>query len=137
MRKWLISGLIVLTVAAVTPAVTLALSHANDQPQERPPIVEPEPPFDCDDLQTLWACGDQMAALAKLDLSNRLILPLSAIAVLRVEKVNWPDASLGLPAPPALYAQVITPGYKVIVEAQGRRYVYHIDSLNRVVLAQR
>jgi hypothetical protein len=138
MKKWLVSGLIVIAAAATMPAVTLALS-GGDRPQERPPLVDsdPEQPFDCDDVQTIWACGDQMAALAKLDLSNRRTLPLGAITIVSVEKVTWPDASLGVPDPLALYAQVLTPGYKVILAAEGRQYEYHTDSLNRVVPAQR
>ncbi len=139
MKKWLISGLIVVAAAVTMPAVTLAFSSGGEPSQERPSVSQPVPEraFDCDDVQTLWACGDQMAALAKLDLSNRLTLPLGAIAIVKIEKVTWPDASLGVPDPLALYAQVLTPGYKVVLTAEGQGYEYHTDSLNRVTLAQR
>jgi len=35
---------------------------------------------------------------------------------------DFPDASLGCPQPGMAYAQVITPGFQVLVEADGRRF---------------
>lgn len=59
------------------------------------------------------------------DLANRLNLARSAIKVIQNEAVEWPDASLGCPQPGMMYGQVITPGYRVILEAAGRQYEYH------------
>ncbi|MCS7039086.1 MAG: hypothetical protein NZP34_05745, partial [Caldilineales bacterium] len=54
-----------------------------------------------------------------------------AITVESVEELDWPDASLGCPQPGMLYAQVITPGYRVIVSAGGRTYAVHLDTAGR------
>jgi len=43
------------------------------------------------------------------------------------EPVEWPDTSLGNPQPGMFYAQVITPGYKIILEADSHQYEYHTD----------
>ena len=38
-----------------------------------------------------------------------------------------------MPLPQLLYAQVITPGYLVVVEVSGERIEYHTDELGTVV----
>jgi hypothetical protein len=45
-----------------------------------------------------------------------------------VEAVNWPDAALGCPQPDMIYAAVITPGYRVVLETADARFVVHTDS---------
>ena len=52
-------------------------------------------------------------------------LPKSDIKVVSVEAVQWPDTSLGCPQPDMMYAQVVTPGYRIILEAGGQVYEYH------------
>lgn len=42
--------------------------------------------------------------------------------VISTEARDFPDASLGCPQPGMAYAQVITPGYVVLVEVDGRRF---------------
>ncbi len=72
--------------------------------------------------------------LAKRDLAKRLGMPTNEIGIVSVEAVEWPDASLGCPEPGMMYAQVITPGYRITLEAGGKRYEYHSDWGKRVVL---
>lgn len=49
------------------------------------------------------------------------------ILVVEVEKMDWPDSCLGLDIPGMACAQVITPGYRVTLEAGGQEYVFHTD----------
>lgn len=63
--------------------------------------------------------------LAVAALAKQLSLSPAAITVRSVESVDWPDASLGCPQPEMMYAQVITPGYRIILEAKGKSYEYH------------
>jgi hypothetical protein len=74
--------------------------------------------------------------LAKEDLAQRLGLAVGQIQLVSVEVVEWSDTSLGCPQPGMMYAQVITPGYRVVLEAEGQRYEYHTDTGNYVVLCQ-
>ena len=71
---------------------------------------------------------DALVALARQDLAGRLGFgPEQAdhgISVIQATAQEWPDASLGCPQPGMMYAQVITPGYQIILEAAGRRYDY-------------
>lgn len=64
-----------------------------------------------------------------------LEVPRAEIEVVSVEGVDWPDTSLGAPRPGYMYAQVITPGLKVILRHGDKRYEYHTDMDRRVVLA--
>jgi len=77
-------------------------------------------------------------ALARADLARRLGLKTEAIiAVVSVEAVDWPSTALGCPQPGLMYAQVITPGYLVILIAQGERYEYHTDMGRQAVLCEK
>jgi hypothetical protein len=49
---------------------------------------------------------------------------------------EWGDASLGCPRPGILYAQVVTPGFVVVVSGAGTSLEYHADGRGRVVLCK-
>ncbi|MDE0199133.1 MAG: hypothetical protein OXK78_13120 [Caldilineaceae bacterium] len=48
-----------------------------------------------------------------------------AITVVSTEEVEWSDTSLGCPDPDTMYAQVITPGYLIVLESEGNTFNYH------------
>jgi len=75
----------------------------------------------------------RMGALARAALAKELGVAEADIAVVAVEEAEWRDSSLGCPKPGMNYLQVITPGYKIILEAQGKRYEFHSDADGRVV----
>jgi hypothetical protein len=50
------------------------------------------------------------------------------IEVVSAEAVEWPDAALGCPQGGMMYAQVITPGYQIVLEADGEEYDFHTES---------
>ena len=80
--------------------------------------------------------GEELVtAMAKEDLARRLDVSIQQIEVLSAEYVEWPDASLGCPQPGMMYAQVITPGYRIILSASGENYEYH-TSLRGVVFCE-
>ncbi|MBI4672390.1 MAG: hypothetical protein HY741_12095 [Chloroflexi bacterium] len=62
---------------------------------------------------------------ARADLSKRANVPDSAITVKSAEPVEWRDTSLGCPIEGMMYAQVITPGYLIVLEAAGKEWKYH------------
>lgn len=69
---------------------------------------------------------------AQEDLGQRLGVDIAYIKLAEVERVDWPDTALGSPQPGMMYAQVITPGFKMVLDAEGERYTYH-TSMERVV----
>lgn len=61
----------------------------------------------------------------------------SMIAVKQFEPKEFGDASLGCPMPGQNYAQVISPGYQVILEAGGQEYDYRLDMSEAVLLCEK
>ena len=70
--------------------------------------------------------------LAKADLAQRLGIGRDAITVQSVEPTEFSDASLGVPEPGMVYAQMITPGYIIDLAVAGQIYRYHASE-ERVV----
>jgi hypothetical protein len=70
---------------------------------------------------------------AKENLARRLDITPEEIQLVKLEAVEWPDASLGCPQSGMTYAQGVTPGFWVILEVEGERYAYHTDNLRKVV----
>lgn len=60
----------------------------------------------------------------KADLSKRLNVPVEQIKVASVKAQVFPDASLGLPRPDEMYAQVLTPGFVVNLQRGETLYLY-------------
>lgn len=56
-----------------------------------------------------------------------------AVTVVSYERMEWPDTSLGCPKEGEFYAQVITPGYRVILSVNGQELEYHTDEIDRAV----
>jgi hypothetical protein len=79
-------------------------------------------------------CTATDAAVA--DLAVRLDLTQGSVIVVSVERVDWPDACLGVSHPDVACAEIITPGYRIILEANGQRFEYHTDGGSRVVLVE-
>lgn len=78
---------------------------------------------------------EALVLAAKAELAKRLDRPEDEIEVVLVEAREWSDASLGCPQPGMMYAQVVTPGYQIILSAKGETYDYRATS-NRVVLCE-
>ena len=73
---------------------------------------------------------------AKEDLAQRLSIPITQINLMEVTEVEWSDSSLGCPQPGMDYLQVITPGYRILLEAGGQAYEYHSKRDNYFVYCE-
>lgn len=62
------------------------------------------------------------ATIAQQVVANFLSVPTAAVAVVSTEAQEFNDSSLGCPEPGMSYLQALTPGHRVIVEAEGRRF---------------
>lgn len=69
----------------------------------------------------------QVVELAKKDLAQRLNISIEEVRLVKQEKVDWHDTSLGFPEEGKMYAQVITPGFRIILKANDKLYEYHSD----------
>lgn len=81
--------------------------------------------------------SEALVAAAVADLAKQTGLPADQITVDSVTAMEWPDTSLGCPQEGMMYAQVITPGYLIILRAQDQTYEYHTDQKSNVVLCKK
>ncbi|MCS6908847.1 MAG: hypothetical protein RML93_13355 [Anaerolineales bacterium] len=64
---------------------------------------------------------------ARQALADRLNVPPAEVRIRKVEQVDWPDACLGIETPGMMCAQVITPGFRVLLEAAGKIYEFRTN----------
>lgn len=119
-RRKLLDFILLGLVALLTLPVLLSPQASREAPAAPTATATPVPPD----------VPPEVADLAIQDLVRRSGIGASALRVVSAEAVQWPDACLGTAVPGQLCAQVITPGYRLILEAQGTRfqYVYHTDA---------
>jgi hypothetical protein len=67
----------------------------------------------------------QRAAIKAL--SESLGLPVESIKLVSTEAVDWPDGCLGVQEEGVMCTQVITPGFRIILEANGREVEYRTN----------
>jgi hypothetical protein len=130
-------GSIVIACAPATIDDPMPGEAATPIPIETPQPVEPTPERDEAPAATPISLSDEARALADLavaDLAERLGISPTNIVVRSARAVEFPDTSLGVPEPGQMYAQVITPGYVLELEAEGETHVYH-GAGSRVVYA--
>jgi hypothetical protein len=110
--RWL--GLILLVLT------TLGCSAAGASRAQEPAVVPPE--------------AEAAVQAAKDDLRARSG-SVDEAEVQSIQQVDWSNASLGCPEPDRMYAQVITPGYRVVLGLQGQEYEYHTARTRAVYCA--
>jgi hypothetical protein len=73
--------------------------------------------------------GEPQAILAVMQAINQSTgIPMNEINVISMEATEWSDSCLGLARPDEMCAEVITPGWISILEADGKTYEFHTDS---------
>jgi hypothetical protein len=92
-----------------------------------------EPPTPSGDTAQTHPGNRPLVELARQALAKQLNIDATTIKLTQIEEAEWRDSSLGCPKPGMNYLQVITPGYRIVLEAQGRSYEYHSDTTKRVV----
>ena len=77
----------------------------------------------------------RVASLAAAHLAGRLGLWAEDIQVISVDAKTWPDSCLGIPREPVLCEQVLTPGYRILLDAEDEVYEYRANRNELVVPA--
>jgi hypothetical protein len=71
---------------------------------------------------------EQAIARAKADLSKRLGIAENAISESSVENVDFPDMSLGAQEADEMSGQMISSGWRIRLNADGKIYEYRADA---------
>ena len=61
----------------------------------------------------------------------------ASISVLIDEEVEWPSSALGCAKPGMNYLDVISPGFRVVIEQGGQQYSYHAGRNGNFFLCER
>lgn len=122
-RSAVLIGLLLVACAPVAPTPTAETTILPTPPDTGSPLPTPGSP-----LPTPGGAEPTAVTRAASFLARRLGLPFDQVAVVSFEAVEWPDTSLGCPQPGMAYAQVIVPGYRVLLEAAGSAYQVHTNS---------
>jgi hypothetical protein len=72
-------------------------------------------------------------AAARKQLAQSLNIAENTIVIMTAFEKEWSDSCLGLAGPAESCAAVITPGYEVTMQAQGKTYVYRTNTAGTVV----
>lgn len=119
-------GILILTACSSDGGSDEAIIQSTTQPAPTSTLSDSE-----EALEEVESEYDEslarVVAAAVDDLSTQLGIDSDAIVVLAAEAVQWPDAGIGCPDADSFYAQVITPGYRVELEARNELYLYHAD----------
>jgi hypothetical protein len=123
--------------AQPTPAVPTSLPTATQPGNPTMPPTSQAVPVPTVQLTGVPPSEAPGAALnARQALAQKLNIPVDEITIVSVEAVEWPDGCLGVRTPGIMCIQVITPGYRVILEANGELYEYHTNETgSQVILA--
>ncbi len=70
---------------------------------------------------------EEAAARARADLAERLGLKESDINEVSVEDADFPDANFGASLADEMSAQMITPGWRIRLSAQGETFEYRAN----------
>jgi hypothetical protein len=115
--------------AAPTPAPSPTSSAA--------PVVSPSPAAGAPTPPISGAVVPPDAAAlvdqAVSAVARQLGVPTAQVGVKSVQMVEWSDTSLGCPEPGMAYAQMVTPGYLILLSASGQTFEYHADRQDTVV----
>ncbi len=76
----------------------------------------------------------ERAAITQL--AHNLGIPASSAMLVSSTMTEWPDSCLGVAQQGIMCAQIVTPGYLIVLEAGGRQYEYHTNQdASRIVPA--
>ncbi len=112
----------------IPPTATSAgLPRAGDlvTPENTPeltPSVSPDGNPNLDD-----PVANDLIALAQRRVAQDLNLPVRRIQVVEIKPYSWTDSSLGCPLPGVAYTQVLIDGYRILLEAGDKQYIFHTD----------
>ncbi|QQS43731.1 hypothetical protein IPM65_06370 [Candidatus Roizmanbacteria bacterium] len=130
--------LLFVTFAALIAVVVLMFMPypGQDELMTEEPPVETQPDFN----PQYGDLTDEQIAVADRaigDLLNSVEgLNPSMIAVKSFETREYGSTALDCPQEGQMYAEVITPGYQIVLEAQGEEYDYRLDTNESVIMCQ-
>ncbi len=114
--------------AAIALAVAACASNDNDEEQRAAETATPVPQLDIPVPTANETVPGGIETAARQLLADDLEVDEGDFRLDSSEGKGWSDASLGCPQEGMAYAQVITPGYKLVFDLAGKSYAVHTNS---------
>jgi hypothetical protein len=126
------------TSAAPAPASPAPTVRARPTAAPRPkPTLQPQPPTEQPtEVPTMPAATGNGRKVIDQHASDFNVDP-ATISVLIDEEIDWPSSAAGCPKPGVNYLDVITPGFRVVIEQGGQQYSYHAGRSGNFFLCDR
>lgn len=125
------------TQQPTTPATTMPTPRPPAPTRAVPPKTSVPPTSPTIPSKGEGAVSTDILTIIKADLAKRTGTTVDAMRVLLGEAVEWNDSSLGCPRPGLAYMQVITSGYRVLLQVANQTYEYHTDTRGHFVLCEK
>ncbi len=117
-----------LLVSACAPLAATGEPSPTSTPSNPAPSNTPSAPMpDVTPTKPPAVTSNSITDAARLALAQLLGMDVSKITVILFEEVTWPDSCLGITQKGVMCAQVITPGYRIGLQAGGQTYEYHTN----------
>lgn len=100
-------------------------------PQGQPTEIEPDVVEQATQANVDLTPAQRLAVSAVV---HNLSIPVQQAKVVSTEAVDWPDSCLGISAEGTACAEVITPGFRIFLDAAGRQVEYHTNQDGSVIL---
>lgn len=113
-------------VPSGTPAATAV------PPTDAPPSAEPTAPGILP--PPVSGPSEGVVQMSIEYLHEKFSLDADTVKVNEVTSMTWPDAGLGCPKKGVLYIQALTPGFQILLEADGHVFTFHTNESSIVVL---
>jgi hypothetical protein len=107
------------------------LEVRRDQDRKLPAQVPDEPR-----APVTGEVPESILSAAQDDLARKLDVAVESIEVREAAAVVWNDGSLGCPRPGQVYTQAVEPGYRIILEYEGRQYDYRATEHGYLLLCE-
>ncbi|MDP9482691.1 MAG: hypothetical protein M3P84_05650 [Chloroflexota bacterium] len=132
-----------LLLIAFVPALVACTAASGPSPSGSPPggrpTTEASPPFATVPPSAAPVVGEvpaEVMARATADLTRRTQLGPATFTVVRAEQALWADGSLGCAKPGQVYIQVQTPGYWIVLQANGKTYDFRATEAGDLQLCE-
>lgn len=87
-----------------------------------------------DAAATAPAAPEPLIRAALEDAARHTGLPVAQLRLIDATLVTWADGSLGCPEPGLMYPQMLVPGFRITIEAAGKRLDYHASKRGALLL---
>ncbi len=139
MKWWLIVpglSLLILSACGVKPD-QVPIEQAASVPTDSPlptPVQADKPVSPVGTPVPLQEEGEMLVTTRVLEAAaGQFGLPQDKIEILSIEEVEWPNTCLGCAGPDTFCAQVITPGYRIVLRIGDALREAHTDATGRTI----